>query len=313
MGDWLPGVKVMRGRSDGGSMLGGPPRWVWHTFEAPVTKSAAEGAAYLIDHGTEVHFTFNVITGEIVQLLPASRAGRGLRNRSGGVQTNRQGDFCLQVEVMAYAKRPWTAQLTPAGRAGLARLVGFARSHGIPNLFPAGPPPAYPPGAGNRSETTWKTRAGHYGHSQVPENDHGDPGAIDPAVIFGSRPEPEPKPKPGKDEAAMDLYRSADGKVWDIGEMGRRHVTHPDVVAVYLSKPGRVVAPIGAVALNKIPLIPDVPDVAEIVSEVKKILPAPLDIDDLVARIVEAVKPVTAELAVDYLPSEPGEPASQQV
>jgi len=184
--DWLTGITAaIPSTHNGGSMIGGPPRWVWHTYEAdPKGLTAERGARGLIAAGNEVHFTFNPLSGSIVQLLPAGVAGRGLRNTGGGVQTNRMGAVCLQVEVIAYAEHPWTGYLTTAGKAGLAKLVGFARAHGIPDVWPAGPPPAYPPGTGTRSATTWTTKAGHYGHSQVPENTHGDPGAISVKTLF---------------------------------------------------------------------------------------------------------------------------------
>jgi hypothetical protein len=184
MGDWLEGVSRIRGKTDGGSMLGGPPRIVWHTYEAGYGLTADAGAHGLVSAGNEVHFVFHPVDGDLVQLLPASRAGRGLKNLPGGVQTNRMGSVCLQVEVIGRAAQPWTADLTVAGRRGLAELVDFARAHGIPDVWPAGPPPAYPDGFSVRSATTWEQQAGHYGHSQVPENDHGDPGAIDIRALF---------------------------------------------------------------------------------------------------------------------------------
>lgn len=189
--DWLPGVVRVESSHNGGSMVGGPPRFVWHTYEAPYSLSAERGARALVAAGNEVHFTFHPITGDVVQLLPASVAGRGLKNAAGGVQTNRMGSVCLQVEVIARAARPWTADLTGAGRAGLARLIRFARLHGIPDVWPAGRPPAYPPGDSARSAAVWTTRAGHFGHSQVPENDHGDPGALDVKVLFTTEPPAE--------------------------------------------------------------------------------------------------------------------------
>jgi peptidoglycan hydrolase-like protein with peptidoglycan-binding domain len=36
----------------------------------------------------------------------------------------------------------------------------------------------------NRSAGVWDTRSGHYGHSQVPENDHTDPGPM--PNLFGT-------------------------------------------------------------------------------------------------------------------------------
>jgi hypothetical protein len=207
--DWLDGAARVAG--SGGMMLGGPPRWVWHTYEAGYSLTALNGAKGLVSAGNDVHFTFHPLTGDIVQMLPASQSGKGLVNTAGGVQTNRMGTVCIQVEVIARAARPWTGDLTAAGRAGLARLIGFARAHGIPDVWPAGPPPVYPPGSGNRSASIWTTRAGHYGHSQVPENDHGDPGALDVRALFAPIT-PPPTPRPIPREGTM-LYRATTDSV----------------------------------------------------------------------------------------------------
>lgn len=179
---------------DGGSMLGGPPRWVWHTYECGYNWSAERGARGLVSAGNECHFVFHPRTGAVAQVLPANRAGRGLRNLRGGVQTNRYGSVCLQVEVIGRARRPWTADLTSAGVEGLARLLEFGRSHGIPDVWPAGSPPAFVKRRGYwmnvpeppRSVSAWTDEGGHFSHSQVPENTHGDPGAIDVGVMFAA-------------------------------------------------------------------------------------------------------------------------------
>lgn len=200
---WLPKSKVILGDHDGGSMLGGPPRFVHHTYEAnPERLSATKGAQGLRAVGNEVHLVFNPISGEVVQMLPANRAARGLRNRTGGVQTNRCGSVCIQIEVIAYANRPWTSYITAAGKATWARIMAWVRSLGIPDRWPAGPPPRYdsvrrcnvPENA--RSTRVWTREAGHYGHSQVPENDHGDPGALDSRVIFAKIEAPVTPVKP---------------------------------------------------------------------------------------------------------------------
>lgn len=267
---WLDGAERMPSSHDGGSMLGGPPRWVWHTYEAGYGLTAHNGARGLVAAGNEVHFVFHPQSGDIVQLLPAGVAARGLRNATGGVQTNRMGAVCLQVEVVARAARPWTGDLTDAGRAGLARLVGFARAHGIPDVWPAGSPPRYPPGDGNRSASIWATRGGHYGHSQVPENDHGDPGAIDPRVLFAAAPAMTAAATAATSTGgSMDLYRDSTGRIWDAGPAGRRYVTDPEVVAAYQST-GRRVAAISDRALATIPRLPDdgLAGLARIVGEV---------------------------------------------
>jgi hypothetical protein len=184
--DWLDGA-IRIDSSAGGGLVGGPPRWVWHTYEAdPAGLSAVEGARSLHAAGNDVHFVLNPLTGDIAQLLPASVSGRGLKNSQGGVETNRLGTVCLQVEVIAFASHPFTGIVTPAGKEGLGRLIRFGRAHGIPDVWPAGPPPAYPHGFSVRSAATWTAHPGHYGHSQVPENDHGDPGAIDVQALFAT-------------------------------------------------------------------------------------------------------------------------------
>lgn len=250
-GDWLAGAVRVESTA-GGDLLGGPPRWVWHTFEAdPKRLTAVVGARALRAAGHDAHFVFNPLSGQIAQLLPASRSARTLKNLAGGVQTNRLGSVCLQVEVIGFAAHPFTSILTPAGRAGLGKLVAFARAHGIPDVWPAGPPPAYPSGSSPRRTDIWTTRAGHYGHSQVPENDHGDPGAIDTRALFAAA---APITSTG---GRMDLYRGADGRVWDVGPVGRRFISHPDVVRAYQAKSGNQVVPISDAALSTIPRLPD--------------------------------------------------------
>lgn len=191
---WLPGVTRVSSTHDGGTLLDGPRRMTWHTFEAPYALTAVQGAASLIRAGNEAHFVLHP-WGGLVQLLPATRAARTLANPAGGVQTNRLGRVHLQVEVIGWAARPFTASLTTAGRRDLARLVAYARSLGIPDVWPAGPPPAYPGGVSARGQRTWLMKAGHFAHSQVPENDHGDPGAIDIQALL-AKPPVVPPPKP---------------------------------------------------------------------------------------------------------------------
>lgn len=210
---WLPGVTRMPSTHDGGTLVDAPPRFTWHTFEAPYQLTAAQGAASLIRARNEAHFVLHP-WGGLVQLLPATRAARTLANPAGGVQTNRLGRVHLQVEVIGWAARPFTAHLTAQGRRDLARLVGFARAHGIPDVWPAGPPPRYPGGSNPRSAKIWTTKAGHFGHSEIPEQDHADPGAIDTRVLFAAPPITPPPPPPLEDTM---LFRaktaSTDGTV----------------------------------------------------------------------------------------------------
>jgi hypothetical protein len=98
-----------------------------------------------------------------------------LKNRPGGVETNR--DSAVQIEIVGFAGAP---KDVPTLRA-VARLCRWIEAeHGIPQKWPNGRPRAstngHDPGGHNRNAIAWDTEAGHYGHSQVPENDHWDPG-----------------------------------------------------------------------------------------------------------------------------------------
>lgn len=306
--DWLDGSVRLPSNNNGGSMLGGPPRFVHHTYEAPYSLDAAAGAKALIRAGNEVHFVFHPLTGHIIQLLPASVAGRGLENRPGGVQTNRMGSVCLQVEVIARAARPWTLDLTPEGMAGLAHLIAFARAHGIPDTWPAGPPPAYPPGNGVRSVTTWTTRAGHYGHSQVPENDHGDPGALDIRALFATAPPQPPPPAPTTLEDDVMLFRartaSKDGSV-PVGSImscaveRRWHIpgTGSPLVSAYIAAGGKIVEVDGQDIVDAFPVdaaVPVTPPSA--VVDVAALAPAVAD--EILAKLpADLAAQVAADLA----------------
>jgi hypothetical protein len=157
-------------------MAGGPPRVTWHiTWDS----SRADGspgigfsavADYLNNVGYQVHLVWDPVTGDIIQLLPANVGGAGLKH-SGAPQTNNMGAVNLQIEayftpgvVRAGIRYD---QLTDTPMAGLDKILAWADSWGIPRTAPLGP--------GNRNANVWVNEAGHYGHFNVPENDHGDP------------------------------------------------------------------------------------------------------------------------------------------
>lgn len=205
---WMPGVKRMpSGRT---VPLNGNGRriFTWHTFECPYTWTATAGAQYLIQQGSDPHFVFHPISGEIIQLLPMNTGARTLRG--GNYITNRYGSVHAQVEVIGYAKSPFTADLTPQGKAGLKRLLDFLRSWGIPDqwAFDA-PPPPYPGGRVRRGSPI---RDGHAYHAGWIGNDHSDPGAIaNPWDVAGgpARPNTKPKPTPAPPAPEKDWFDMA--------------------------------------------------------------------------------------------------------
>lgn len=201
--NWLPGAKVVPAYKDGGSMLGGPRKVVWHTTENDPTKSSAlQLANFLNRSGNSVHLVWNPVTGEIVQTIPANRAGRGLRNSAGGVQTNRGGSIVIQIEVVAQASKPWT-ETTPM--KNLEQIVAWLDSLGIPREWPAGPAKSYlANNAYNRSVQDW-SKSGHFAHQNVPENIHWDSGAIAQSKIAAAVVKPKPPVDPKKPVKTPDL------------------------------------------------------------------------------------------------------------
>jgi len=108
-----------------------------------------------------------------INIIDTSVAARALANPSGGVETNR--DSAIQIEVVAFAGRPKNIA-TLKNVAKLCRWI--EATHGVPKVWPNGFPRvgSRDPGGHNRNPSNWNGKGGHYGHSQVPENTHWDPG-----------------------------------------------------------------------------------------------------------------------------------------
>lgn len=175
-GAWLPGAEYVRSPHDGGGQAGGAPRVVWHTTESDPKETPALLAARHLDHtGYTPHLVWNPLTGEVVQLLPATRAARGLRGPADELTPNREGRVCLQIEVIGYSRYPFTTQPL----RGLADILRWLDAWQVPRRWPAGPPPAEPICRDTPRDRAHWARGGHFGHSQVPGTAHFDPGALD--------------------------------------------------------------------------------------------------------------------------------------
>ncbi|MBY5806091.1 N-acetylmuramoyl-L-alanine amidase [Rhizobium leguminosarum bv. viciae] len=161
-----------------GSYNGGPFKIVHHTTEGG---SAAGAFAAFTSNRSDPHFTVDATT--VYQHIDTDEAARALRNAPGGVETNR--DSAIQIEVVGFAHRPKT-------RATLENVRRLCRwieeKHGVPRVWPNGfPKPAvngHDPGGHNRDAHTWDAKGGHYGHSNVPENTHWDPGYTKTEIDF---------------------------------------------------------------------------------------------------------------------------------
>ena len=176
---WLPGA--VRSPQPGAVKLDTslPARVTWHItsdVDPGKTQPAFAGvSAYLKNAGYCPTLMWDPFTGEVEQYYPANVGARALR------VWNEDGARHIQIEVLfsrgAYrnGKQYWELKDTPL--KGFTQIVQWLDSHGIPRTWPMGPTP--PIGqSGTRSVAVWNTKAGHYGHSQVPGNDHTDPGTF---------------------------------------------------------------------------------------------------------------------------------------
>lgn len=176
---WLPGA--VRSPQPGAVKLDTslPARVTWHiTSDVDPGKTQPQFAgvsAYLKNAGYCPTIMWDPFTGQVEQYYPANVGARALK------VWNEDGARHIQIEVLfsrgAYrnGKQYWTLAETPL--KGFTQIVQWLDSHGIPRTWPMGPTP--PIGqSGTRSVAVWNTKAGHYGHSQVPGNDHTDPGVF---------------------------------------------------------------------------------------------------------------------------------------
>ncbi len=208
---WLPGAE-RRPESNGGSMAGGPPRSVFHiTWDSlgPGGKQPSFDAiaGYLQSVNYCPHLMWDPWSGKVVQFYPANQSARAVRNSSGGVETNRMGSVCIQVEAffspgaVRDGKKYATVADTPC--VGLDKIVRWMRSWGSPDVWPSG----WPAWTGNsRSVSNWTQKAGHYGHCHVPENDHTDPGPM-PRDMFQAA-----IPTPAQEDEDMPYGQLAEGQ-----------------------------------------------------------------------------------------------------
>ena len=152
-----------------GPYSGGPFKIVHHTTEGSTYAGAR--AAYKA-HRSEPHFS--VAGDQIFQHVDTGLAARSLKNPPGGVETNR--DSAVQIEVVGFAGSAKDVT-TLRSVAKLCRWI--ENEHGVPQKWPNGKlrvsTNGRDPGGHNRSAANWDAETGHYGHSQVPENDHWDP------------------------------------------------------------------------------------------------------------------------------------------
>lgn len=152
-------------------------------FSSPIRKvghhktvSNSENAKALYRSGYWPNFT--VGPSGVQQHITTARGGYAFKNLKGGVPTNAAG--VTQIEIVGY---PGVTMPEPTAWHLVALLKWLESAHPIPWVWPNGMPRqategGRDPGEHNRSVEGWR-QAGHFGHSQVPENTHWDPAYTD--------------------------------------------------------------------------------------------------------------------------------------
>lgn len=199
--NWISGAERLGDGSIGGAMdsPSAPPRVVWHTTESGDGDAAFNSVErYLRQIGAEPHIIYDPTTDRIGQFGPLNQSARALRN-DGVTRTNRTGKVCIQIEVLGRASKPFTDTWKPG--PNFRKLMDAIRSWGVPDTFPMGTP-AKTASACRRDRHVWATKGGHYGHCNVPGNDHWDPGSISPTALFKAAPKGSDTPAPSKPSPA---------------------------------------------------------------------------------------------------------------
>ncbi|TLQ46084.1 peptidoglycan-binding protein [Streptomyces marianii] len=205
---WLPGVERHPLSDTAPTDTQYAPRVIWHitwdkngTASKPVDLVPFEQLVRYFTgggRGAAPHLLWDPFTGRTAQFYPANSRSKSVVDVAGGTRTNRTGRVCLQVETLFFpycrlnGKSYATVRDTPA--KGLNKILSWARSWGVPDTWPMGAPSW----RANRSERIWETKGGHYGHGQVPENQHTDPGPMPKWPASGTAPKPGPPPFPGR-------------------------------------------------------------------------------------------------------------------
>ncbi|MFF9003678.1 endolysin [Streptomyces achromogenes] len=149
------------------------------------------------------HILWDPFTGQFAQFYPANSRSKSVVDLAGGTRTNRAGKVVIQIEAVFF---PYCrvdgkvyAKLADTPCKGWQQLQDWVHSWGVPNTWPMGRPSDF---TARRSESVWETQGGWYGHSQVPENTHQDPGSW-PAFVTSGPPKPAPSPTPSKPTVSL--------------------------------------------------------------------------------------------------------------
>ena len=178
MSEYCPGADLDLQGNGGGLDTSLPPRFVWHITWDALKADGSQPAFSAVDNYLQgvaycPHIMWNPFTGYIKQYYPASQSARALAAWNG------DGAVCVQVEVfftpgcVVDGVRYDTVADTPL--KGWDTLLAWADSLGVPRVWPMGAPQWKD---NSRNPDVWNNQGGHYGHCNVPDNTHTDPGPM---------------------------------------------------------------------------------------------------------------------------------------
>jgi hypothetical protein len=184
---WMPGATRLD-IGDHAATDGGPAKAIAHiTWDKNATAAKPQDLvsytslrSYFAGGGAGVapHILWDPYEGHFTQFVPANSRSKSVVDVSGGTRTNRAGSCVIQIEALffPYCRVGTTVypRLIDTPCKGWADLQAWVHSWGVPNAWPMGHPTDF---SSHRSESVWEKTGGWYGHSQVPENNHQDPGS----------------------------------------------------------------------------------------------------------------------------------------
>jgi hypothetical protein len=153
--------------------MSAPAVGVMHTIEGSLGSGLSVFQRHFAPH-------FALDSRRIVQMIPLGMIGLACENRAGGVETNLI--VRAQVEVAGKSQQsPWLPD--PQTTEALADLMAtLNQAAEIPLTRPFGekmpPTPWAILGFSRRNAGKWGKADGWFGHVEVPENTHWDPGAL---------------------------------------------------------------------------------------------------------------------------------------
>jgi len=178
---WIAEAEDLKAAGASGVMEGGTPRVTLHvTVSKPGTFDAMHGV--LTRAQAEPHILYDPATDRMGQYFPLDRSARALRN-DGTRRTNGHGTVNIQVEVCALPVPAFTDVWKPG--PNWVALLRAIRSWGVPDVWPAG---RLAVNGSDNVDRSWGSysKAGWFGHCNVPGNDHWDPGPINQRAVFST-------------------------------------------------------------------------------------------------------------------------------